>query len=63
MWFESDELQNEKMGKGIPTPPHNCDGIACFLKENHIKQVQKKGKEWGQGEKLTSGSTTFEPLR
>jgi len=45
VWFESDELQNEKMGKGIPTPPHNCDGIACFLKENHIKQVQKKGKE------------------
>jgi hypothetical protein len=25
--------------------------------------VQKKGKEWGQGEKLTSSSTTFEPLR
>jgi hypothetical protein len=26
-------------------PPHNCDGIAYFPRENHIKQAQMKGKE------------------
>jgi len=45
VWFESDEPQSENVGKGTPTPLHNCDGIACFPRENHIEQVQTKGKE------------------
>lgn len=43
-WFESDEPKSEKVGKSTPTPPHNCDGITSFPRENHIEQVKMKGK-------------------